>query len=141
MPDTGTTIADQTPAQRANMLRAGGDQFRAFVQHFTIGGHQPEYLAKLVELAKAHHVRLALVVSPLHPSFYTYLDKPSDWQTITNYWSSFAAAEGVPYYDASHLPGYSDADFVDPHHLSLSGAEKFSSWLASAIVGPAFGQR
>src|SRR5258707_9902733 len=65
------------------------------------------------------------------------MERSSDWQIFADYWRQFASAQGVALYDESHAPGYTDADFVDPQHLSPTGAAKFSSWLASTVVGPA----
>lgn len=107
-------------------------------EHFKIGGHQPEYLAKLIALAKSHHVKVALVVTPVSPVYFQFFDHGlADWHMIIAYWRSFAAAHGVPFYDASQAPGYTASDFQDPHHLTASGAVKFSTWAARAIVAPA----
>jgi hypothetical protein len=103
---------------------------------FRIGGKQPEYLARLIALARAHQVKVALVVSPFHPIYFKFFDRPTDWPTIAAYWRGFAAAYGVRLYDESQAPGYTAADFQDPHHLTAAGAVKFSTWMAENIVAP-----
>jgi hypothetical protein len=105
-------------------------------RNLRIGGQQPEYLAKLIALARAHHVKVALVVSPVHPIYFKFFDRPTDWPAITAYWQSFAATHGVPLYDESQAPGYTLGDFQDPHHLTAAGAIKFSTWMAEHIVAP-----
>ena len=106
-------------------------------RHFQIGGQQPDYLARLVALARAHGVRVALVVSPVAPLYLKFFDHASDWSRIMAYWRAFATAHGVPFFDDSLAHGYVLADFQDPHHLTASGAIKFSAWMARAIVAPA----
>jgi hypothetical protein len=130
-------LSTLTPAQLHDKQTRADDYYHRYFQHLTIGGHQPAYLARLIALARAHGVAVKLIVSPLHPSLYTYMEHPSDWQIFADYWRQFASAQGVTLYDESHAPGYTDADFVDPQHLSSTGAAKFSSWLASNVVGPA----
>ena len=105
-------------------------------RNFRIGGQQPEYLTKLIALARAHHVKVALVVSPVHPIYFKFFDRPTDWPTITAYWRTLAAAHGVPFYDESQASGYTLSDFQDPHHLTATGAIKFSTWMAEHIVAP-----
>jgi hypothetical protein len=106
------------------------------IHNFAFGGHQVDYLTKFVRLAQAHQARVIFVISPLHPLYFTYFDHPSVWPTIVAYWQTYASAEGIPFYDASHLPGFTDSDFSDPHHLTISGARKFSTWMAGALVKP-----
>jgi hypothetical protein len=106
------------------------------LQRFAIGGHQPDWLAKMIALAKAHGVRFVMLQTPLSPEYYQLFPHQDDWQHVTDFWASFAAAHGVPYYDESHLAGYTEADFVDLHHLQAVGADRFSAWLATNVVGP-----
>ncbi len=106
------------------------------IANFRIGGHQIDYLAKMVTLAKAHHVQLVLVAAPVHPFLFDYLTHPSDWQMIMDYWQAFANQNGVPFYDQSTAPGYTDADFLDPQHLDPAGSVKYGTWLAENVIGP-----
>src|SRR5262249_40404317 len=127
------SLATLTPAElHDKQTRADG-----YYHNLSVGGHQPEYLAKLIALARQHGSAIKLVISPLHPSLYAYMERPSDWRTFAAYWQRFASDHGVALYDESHAPGYTNADFVDPQHLSPAGAAKFSSWLATSVVAPA----
>jgi hypothetical protein len=130
----GISIATLTPAQvkiRAAELRQfeGGE-----VQNFAIGGQQPSFLARMIALAKAHGVQVALVVSPLHPSFFTLFDHPTDWPMILSYWSTFAQAHGVAFFNESRPVGFTDADWYDAEHLDAAGADKRAQLLAQTIV-------
>lgn len=133
--DSLQTIADLTPAQqRDHVAYFHGSQHD--VQQFHIGGQQRPYLARLVALAKTHHIQVALVVSPVHPYFFSYFPHATDWAMIMQYWQAFALAQNVPFYNESQPVGYHDWDFLDPIHLSAAGAVKFSAWLARKVVAP-----
>jgi hypothetical protein len=132
----GYSLAN-VPAQKlATQYRTLWASILPGTRGFRIGGQQPDYLARMIALARAHGVRIALVVSPVAPIYLKFFDHPSDWQTIMAYWRSFSTAHGVPFFDQSLAPGYTLADFQDPHHLTASGAVKFSTWMARAIVVP-----
>lgn len=135
----GYSLANVPAQQLATQYRTLYASILPGTKGFRIGGQQPDYLARMIALARAHGVRVALVVSPVTPIYLKFFDHPSDWQTIIAYWRTFAKAHGVPFFDQSLAPGYSLADFQDPHHLTASGAVKFSTWMARAIVAPALG--
>ena len=136
VPLNGVSIATLTPAQvkqRAVELQQfeGGQ-----LQDFAIGGQQPTYLARMIELAQEHGVRVALTVSPLNSTFFTLFNRPSDWPVILAYWRSFAKAHGAAYFDESHPAGFTDADWYDSEHLNASGADKRAALLAHDVVEP-----
>lgn len=131
-PPLGTMTATQI-AERSGAETAYIDTYLA---NFKIGGEQPEYLRKLIALAQAHGIKVALVTSPLDAMYFKDVSA-STWNEIIAYWRSVARATGVPYYDESHAPGYTNMDFVDPQHPSIEGAHRFSTWMARTIVGPA----
>lgn len=133
---TDPPLGTMTPAQIAARSSAEASYVQQYLRDFKIGGLQPEYLRKLIALAKAHGVKVTLVTSPLDPMYFTYMSA-STWNEIIAYWQSVARATGVPYFDESHAPGYTNMDFVDPQHPSIQGAHRFSTWMAEAIVGPA----
>ncbi|HLZ25613.1 MAG TPA: hypothetical protein VKQ30_26100 [Ktedonobacterales bacterium] len=133
---TGVSIATLTPAQvkvRAVELRQfeGGE-----VQRFAIGGRQPDFLARMIALAKAYGVKVALVVSPLHQSFFTLFDRSTDWPAILSYWNTFAQAHDVAFFDESRPAGFTDADWYDAEHLNAAGADKRAYLLAESVVEP-----
>lgn len=132
----GISIATLTPAQ----LKVRASELRQFegteVQHFAIGGNQPDFLARMLALAHAHGVRVALVVSPLHPTFFSLFDSPADWPMILSYWSAFATAHGASFFNESRPAGFTDADWYDAEHLDAAGADKRAGLLASTVVAP-----
>ena len=131
-------MAEQTADERqtiANEL----EFFRTnYLQRFQLMKGTPEYLSKLVALAHAHNVKVAMVVSPLH-QLYRNLLTPPQWQAIMAYWQTFANENDVALYNQSAATGYTDADFRDPHHLAVTGAEKFARWMALNVVAPELG--
>src|SRR5262249_55295845 len=142
--DSRGCVADPDPPpgtpsleQQTGRHRRDAWYFTGLLQNFATGGHQPEYLARLIALAHQHGAGVVLVTSPLHPSFFDYLAHPTDWHMISSYLHTVAATHGATYYDASSLPGFTGDDFADQHHLSPSGAMNFPLWLASHVVAPA----
>lgn len=138
-PINDVTLADHlTPAQQ-QALAGEIQMFRSdYLRDFQLIGTDPPYLTKIVQLAAQHHVKVELVVSPLH-QMYRDLLTPQQWTAIMAYWQSFAQRHGAGFYDQHLGVGYTNADFNDPHHLSVAGAEKFSAWLAQNVVEPGLG--
>jgi hypothetical protein len=137
-PLTDRNMAEQTADERQSIASELAF-FRAnYVQNFQLLHGPPEYLSKLVSLAHAYHVQVALVVTPLH-TLYRELLSPAQWQAIMAYWRTFSGENGVAFFDESQAAGYTDADFRDPHHLAATGAEKFARWMALNVVAPALG--
>jgi hypothetical protein len=134
-PLTDRSLALQTPDEQHSLASELAYFRSVYLPNFKIIAGLPPFLARLVELAQAHHVQVALVVSPLH-QFYRDLLPHSDWTAIMTYWRSFARTFGVSFFDASQAIGYTDGDFRDPHHLTVSGAQRFSEWMATTFVGP-----
>lgn len=140
IPQGDTPLSALTPDRRAQRLTGVNPTVTYDLRDFALGSRQPDYLAKMIDLARQHDIRIVLLQTPLHPDYYSLFPHADDWQHVVSFWAAFAAAQGVSYYDASHLPGYTDADFVDLHHLQAAGAQKFSTWVAQNVVGPALAQ-
>ena len=124
----GRSLATYTAAQ-LRPYTSCGDHCPPFV----IGGHQPAFLSDLLALARAHSVRVALVIPPFSRYFFNVL-RPADWRMLVSFWQTFAGAPGVTFYDMSHDPDYADTDFWDIHHLDAAGAAKFSAWIGLTLV-------
>lgn len=139
VPITDSSLAPQlaTPGgvqYTEDRLRAG---YLPANYNFTVGGRQPDFLAKLIQLAQAHGVRVALVTTPLHQMFRSFaFDRPTDLATFVNYCRAFAQAHHVEFYDQSDAAGYGDDAYADPSHLNATGAGIYSAWLAKTVVSP-----
>ena len=132
----GKTMQTGTQAERDDLIAHLRQVYQRSNYHFKIGGHQPDFLHQLIELARAHGVQVVCVVSPMSKWYFSYAFQPGDWPMIAAYWHSFCGAMHAICYDLSHSPAFTDADFEDPHHLNTTGADKFSAWLAQNVVGP-----
>lgn len=130
------SIAQLSRAKVAANRAHGWTYMRSQERNFQIGGLEISYLNQLLTLAARHHVRVALVVPPLSQYFWDYFSGPTSWAQVMAFWQGTARAHGAAFYDESRAPGYTDADFVDPQHLSSAGAHTFSRWLARAVVPP-----
>lgn len=137
-PLTDRNMAEQTADERQSITNELEFFRTSYLQRFQLMKGQPEYLSKLVALAHAHNVKVAMVVSPLH-HLYRDLLTSQQWQAIMEYWQTFANENDVAFYDQSTATGYTDADFRDPHHLAVTGAEKFARWMALYVVAPELG--
>lgn len=125
---TGRSLATYSAAQ-LRPYSSCGDHCPLFV----MGGHQPAFLSKLITLARAHGIRVALVIPPFSRYFFNVL-RPADWQRLVSFWESFVTGPGISFYDESHDPAYQDTDFWDVHHLDTDGAAKFSAWLGQTLI-------
>jgi len=80
-------------------------------------------MERFIELCQAHHVRMVLVPMP----------QPKVWDLNPDA-VSLARKYGVKVLDARAIGGMTDADFADGYHLGVTGAAKFSRWLADALA-------
>lgn len=134
-PAEGPSLANLPPDRQQDLQDAIAYFRNVYLRNFKLIDHEPTYLAKLVALAQAHHIPLAFVVSPLNQRYLDLLPA-AEWTQIHAYWQAFSDAHHVPFYDESQDHDYTDADFHDPHHLSVEGAQKYSAWLEHTIVQP-----
>lgn len=139
IPAPGGTLAQMTPSQVADHRAHDWSYMYGLLRNFQIGGIETTYLQKLLTLARAHHVQVALVASPLSQYFWGYFRGPTSWNSIMAYFQGIARQNGAAFYDESRASGYTDADFMDPQHLSPAGARQFSTWLAREVVTPMMG--
>ena len=130
------TMQTGTQAERDSLIAHLRQLYQQSNYHFKVGGHEPDFLRQLIELARAHGIQVVCVVSPMSQWYFKYAFQPGDWPMIAAYWHSFCGEMHAICYDLSHSPAFTDADFEDPHHLNTTGANKFSAWLAQNVVGP-----
>lgn len=134
---TDKSLANLSSDEQSALLAYMKSYYKKYNRDFVIGGRQMDYLAQMIALARAHGIEVRLAQPPLNALFFQKAwGKASDWTMITAYWSAFAARQGVPFYDQSQTPGYTDADFWDPTHLNAAGASKYSTWMAENVVLP-----
>lgn len=136
------TMQTGTQAERDSLIAHLRQLYQQSNYHFKVGGHEPDFLRQLIELARAHGIQFVGVVSPMSQWYFKYAFQPGDWPMIAAYWHSFCGDMHAICYDLSHSPAYTDADFADAHDLNTVGADRFSAWIAQNVVGPwAFGAK
>lgn len=113
-------------------------QYTAWLAHYQVAPDALEYLGKLVDLARANHIGIVLLNTPILPRHLAFFPKPADYLTYLDALHTFSQAHDVPFYDEGL--GYDDnlADFADTNHLNYWGAIQFSGWLGVHVVVPEY---
>lgn len=92
-------------------------------------------LKELLQLLKNRGVRVVLLTLPHHQG---YSSNASDrWRKTFS--DLLAAARSVlgdemVWWNLDSSPEYTDADFMDGHHLNVDGAAKMSEWLRKSLA-------
>jgi hypothetical protein len=132
---TGTSLATSGPQVVATYFPPCSAPCPTWIvnQH----SYQVAYLNMTIALARANHIAIALVISPRAPVFFPHTyGTNANWASVPAFYQSLADRYGVPFYDASHASGYTDADFADSWHLTAEGAAIFSVWLGNHVIVP-----
>jgi hypothetical protein len=95
---------------------------------------QLRYLAGVLALAKAEHIKVVLVTSPTR---HDRLQTITNYSDIHNYVKKLADEAEVEYFDyiqsRPDYPVFKEADFYDSAHLNSQGSSKLSQDLARRI--------
>ena len=92
-------------------------------------------LADLVGHVRARGTRVVFLATPEGPVFRSWYP-PGGREEAADWLRGLAARHGVPLVDAS---GWTDDEdlFIDSHHLTAGGVERFSRWLTREVLVPA----
>ncbi len=100
-----------------------------------ISEYSLKYLDKIVKLCKEEKIQLVLVTTPF-TNF--YVQAIGNYDTYYNYMKKYAKSNGIEYYDFNFctldILDMENNDFVDYHHLSESGAIKYSAAFANIMT-------
>ena len=92
-------------------------------------------LEELLRLLKNRGVRVVLLTLPHHQG---YRSNASDrWQKTFSDLLAVARSvlgDEMVWWDLESLPEFTDADFMDGHHLNVVGAAKMSEWLRESLA-------
>lgn len=92
-----------------------------------ISDYSLRYLNKMVKLCKENEIELVLITTPFS-NF--YVQAAGNYTRFYNYMREYALNNDVEFYDFNlcklELLDLQDEDFMDTHHLSGIGAEKYS---------------
>ena len=99
-----------------------------------ISDYSLRYLDKMVELCKKEGIELILITTPF--SNY-YIESVGNYTQFCDYMKMYAEKNDVEFYDFNlckiEYLDLQDEDFVDVHHLSGVGAEKYSRVFANIM--------
>ena len=114
---------------------AGNPKMRGLIEEFSlarigdniISEYSLKYLDRMVELCKKEGIELILVTTPFT---YFHLAAMEDYTVYYEYMKEYADRNQIEYYDFNlcnnKMLTLVDEDFLDIHHLSGKGAEKYT---------------
>ncbi len=85
-------------------------------------------LNKFRDLAKERGMVLLVILPPQRLKATQFYNRYDTWMT------NFCQQEGIAYFNLNDEDAYDRDDFVDPYHLNVKGAEKFSRALTPYII-------
>lgn len=100
-----------------------------------ISEYSLRYLNKIVKLCKEREIQLTLVTTPF-TNF--YVQSVENYDVFYEYMKKYAKDNGIEYCDFNlckeEILNMMDEDFMDYHHLSGKGAEKYSAVFAEVMT-------
>jgi pheromone shutdown protein TraB len=90
-------------------------------------------LAEMIEIAGKQGIRVALVTTPVLPTFSKFME-PARWERVQQDIRLLASRPGVSYFNYLNDSRFDEHDFEDSDHLNVSGAEKLSLILDREII-------
>ena len=91
-----------------------------------------DILDKFIEVCRMHHIKLIMVTTPVHHSFYDQMD-PIKYARMQDNISFLINKYHVTYLNYFKNQLFNSRDFIDPDHLNIEGVEKFSKLLGVNI--------
>ena len=120
-----TTVAGE--GGNPEMTSLIGPYDLARIENNIISEYSLKCLNKMVDLCKENNIELVLVKTPLT---YFHLAGMEDYTGFYEYFKQYADEKGIEYVDfnlcKNDILPLEDEDFLDIHHLSGKGAEKYS---------------
>ena len=93
----------------------------------TVSSLNLQYLKSMMHYLQEHGIRVILIRTPLHRSFWSRCKNENLFQEVIR--ENFSAVMFLDFKDFE----LSDSDFHDPEHLNAEGAEKFSRHLEAVL--------
>ncbi len=98
--------------------------------HFRLGQGPTRAMRDLLECCRNERIPVALVLTPESTTFRAWY-QPECLKTMRDLLDELRATYGVEVIDATHW--LDDNDFMDGHHLDISGAEKFTARMEDEV--------
>jgi len=128
-----TTVAGG--AGNPKMTELIGRYDLARIEDNIISDYSLQCLNRLVDLCEEKNIELVLVTTPFT---YFHLAGMEDYTTFYEYVKQYAEDKGIEYLDfnlcKNEMLPLVDEDFLDIHHLSGKGAEKYSKVFVDAMM-------
>jgi hypothetical protein len=134
--DSGELVATRpipTPEQRARALEHARQGYAPVVASLEVGGPGCSALRELLAACRQEGVRAALVLMPEGPAFRSWYS-PRSWAQIQEWLTEVSREYDAPLINAREW--LDEEAFVDSHHLTPIGAERFSERLGREAIVP-----
>lgn len=120
-----SVIADYQSGLKTNnrLVTAAAERKARSVSAAGGAGETFQRMEHLIKICQAQRVKLVFVAMP----------QPHLWE-LNPTAVSLAETRAAGMLDARAIPGMTEADFEDGYHLGPSGSQKFSRWLAAALL-------
>lgn len=127
----GAMVSPGTPGAPKMIVDADGLE----VPEEVISSYSLKYLDKIVALCKEEGIELVLVSAPFTN---LYVQAIENYDTFYHYMRNYAEANEIEYYDfnlcRTEILKMEYDDFMDCHHLSGKGAEKYTRTFAELMT-------
>jgi hypothetical protein len=118
---------DLAAAEKPRAVQMTFEQYSPALKDYSIGGAGPNSIRDILNQAKAHHIRAALVLMPESSEFRSWYGK-AGYDSITRAAIEIKAQFAAELFDAREW--LSDELIADGHHLTTRGASEFTDRLA-----------
>jgi hypothetical protein len=129
--ESGWVPIHAPPELRDQALARAHREYAHYLNGFRLGGPAVKGLKELLDLCRAEHVPVTLVMMPEGPAFRSWYP-PSAWSQIEAHLNDLHQRYNVPVINARDwLP---EEDFWDSHHLLPGAATRFSERLSREVL-------
>jgi hypothetical protein len=122
------------PEERRRRTQHAAEEYHSLLAGFQLGGPQCQALRELLASCRKEGVPAAMVVMPEGPTFRSWYP-PGTWETIKEWLTQVSREYDAPLVNA-HEWLDDEEDFMDSHHLLLSGRNKFKERLERECIFP-----
>jgi hypothetical protein len=119
--------------RRRRALEFARQEYAPYLTDFGLGGAACQGLQELLAVCQQERIRAALVLMPEGPEFRRWYP-PGIWEQIQAYLDGLSREWEVPIINAREW--LAEDDFLDSHHMLVSGATRFSERLGREALRP-----
>ena len=127
------SVPESTAAGRAQAVAVARSEYAAAFAGFAPAAESVRAVGELVALCRDEGIRVAIYTPPLSPAFRASF-APGVYEAGEAYLFELARRLGVDVFPAP--PDMTEDEFLDGHHATRRGAERYSRWLADNHLRP-----